>query len=249
MKKQNGLLFSLTATAAMVALSVVLCRFLGFASENTPFRFGIDIIPIALSGYMFGPFYAGLGNLVADVIGSLFSGYAPNIWISACKLASGIILGLAFKRRKLSLLRITLAFSLVAVAVEFLAMAPIFIGLYGYTPGFAFGARAINAFINLPIRIAVFYLLYKGVELPIGKILSRYGLSMKPCKTQKFTEYANSFQAVTVPGLERISLLCQKLGNPERTLYQPPHRNNSRSHRYGARQDGGLHKGPIERGG
>lgn len=33
-----------------------------------------------------------------------------------------------------------------------------------------------------------------------------------------FQSYANSFQAVTVPGLSRIQLLCDKLGNPEQKL-------------------------------
>ena len=34
----------------------------------------------------------------------------------------------------------------------------------------------------------------------------------------KFEQYANSFQAVTVPGLERIAYLLSKLGNPEKSL-------------------------------
>ena len=33
-----------------------------------------------------------------------------------------------------------------------------------------------------------------------------------------FKDYANSFQAVTVPGLERISLMLNLLGNPEKNL-------------------------------
>ena len=37
-------------------------------------------------------------------------------------------------------------------------------------------------------------------------------------KKNDFKTYANSFQAVTVPGLERISSLLDKLGNPEREL-------------------------------
>ena len=37
-------------------------------------------------------------------------------------------------------------------------------------------------------------------------------------KTTEFMKYANSFQAVTVPGLERIAALMRHLGNPEETL-------------------------------
>lgn len=218
MKKENRIVFSLTASAAMIALSVILCRLLGFASENTPFRLGIDAIPIALTGYMFGPVFSGVANLIADVIGSLFSGYAPNPWISLCKLASGGIFGAFFYKKKLTLARIIIAFSTVAVFIEFLAMAPIFIHLYGYTATFAFGARAINAFANLPIRILLFYLLFRGINAPLSKLLRKYGFDTKKDNEKKFTEFANSFQTVTVPGLERVGALCTKLGNPERSL-------------------------------
>ena len=37
-------------------------------------------------------------------------------------------------------------------------------------------------------------------------------------KTNEFEKYANSFQAVTVPGLERIGALMRLVGNPERDL-------------------------------
>ena len=37
-------------------------------------------------------------------------------------------------------------------------------------------------------------------------------------KNNDFKSYANSFQAVTIPGLERISALLTKLGNPEKKL-------------------------------
>ena len=222
MKKEKRankrIVFSLTASAAMIALSVILCRLLGFASENTPFRLGIDAIPIALTGYMFGPIFAGVANLIADVIGSLFSGYAPNPWISLCKLLSGAIFGLLFYKRKITLPRIIITFSSVAVFIEFLAMAPVFIHLYGYTAAFAFTARAINAFANLPIRIILFYLLYRGINAPLSKLLHKYGFETKKEGGKKFSEFANSFQAVTVPGLERISALCSKLGNPEGDL-------------------------------
>ena len=35
---------------------------------------------------------------------------------------------------------------------------------------------------------------------------------------KEFQKFANSFQAVTVPGLERIGALCKELGNPQREL-------------------------------
>lgn len=211
MQKEKNHIFALTVTSAMIALSVVFCRFLGFSAENTPFRFEMGFLPIALTGYMFGPLYSGVGYLIADIIGSLFSGYAPNPWISLCQLLTGAVMGFAFYKKSHTLTRTCIGFSVIAVFIDFLAKAPIFIFLYGYTPLFAFGARAINAFLNLPIRVLSYYILAKALKKPMDKLL-------KTNSKTSFREFANSFQAVTVPGLERIGALTEKLGHPERAL-------------------------------
>ena len=41
---------------------------------------------------------------------------------------------------------------------------------------------------------------------------------MRNEEKKDFKSYANSFQAVTVPGLARIGALCDALGNPERFM-------------------------------
>ncbi len=215
-KKTNRMIFALSVTAAMVALSVVFCRFVGFSPENSAFRFEFGFLPIAFAAELFGPIWSGVAYLVADAIGSLFSGYAPNPLIAACKLLTGAVMGLFFTqsiyKKRPSLLRIILAFSLIAVFIDFLLMSPILMALYGWTAGFTFGMRAINAAINLPIRIFSFYLIRKAMDKPLGEFMKRNS------KKESFKAFANSFQAVTVPGLERISALLGKLGNPEDKL-------------------------------
>ena len=170
-KKQN--LFRLTATAVMVAMSVVLCRYLGFSPQDTPLRFEIGFYPIALVAYMFGPLYSALGYALADIIGSLMSGYAPNVWITLCQALFGMTMGFFFYKKGFSLCRVTVCFTLIAAVIETLFKAPIFIFMYAYTPGFAFGSRALNALINLPIRIALTYFLGKAIESPLKKFTSR----------------------------------------------------------------------------
>ena len=215
-KKTNKTILALSVTAAMTALSVVFCRFIGFSPENTAFRFEFGFLPIAFVAELFGPLWSGVAYLVADIIGSLFSGYAPNPFISACKLLTGAFMGLflshgIYKKRP-SILRIILAFSLIAVFVDFLLMSPILMALYGWTAAVTFGMRAINAAINLPIRIASFYLIRRAMDKPLSEFMK------KNLKKESFKAFANSFQAVTVPGLERISALLSKLGNPEDKL-------------------------------
>lgn len=170
LKKKNNKskLFTLTFSCAMVALSVIFTRFLGFSPEGTPFRFEIGFLPIAITSYVAGPLYAALSYLTADVIGSLFSGYAPNLWITLCQALSGVIMGFFFYKKKHSAKRTVLCFSLIAIFIEILLKSPIFVILYDWTPGFALATRTLNAVINLPIRIITYHFILKALMKPLG---------------------------------------------------------------------------------
>ena len=209
--KTKSTLFAMTFTAVMVAMSVILCRYLGFSPENTSLRFEIGFLPIAIVAHLFGPFYSGAAYLLSDAIGSLASGYAPDPYLAACQLCFGVVMGLFLWKKPLSLPRISICFLVIAVSIEFFAKTPWFIIFRNFTPGLAFGTRAITAFANLPLRIVSLYIFGKAAKKPIERIF-------KMNSSKNFKNYANSFQAVTVPGLERISALLNYLGNPEKKL-------------------------------
>ena len=173
--KAKNQIFALTVTSVMVAMSVVLCRFVGFSPEGTPFRFEFGFLPIAFVGYMLGPLYAGLGYLVADVIGSLFSGYAPNLWISLCQFATGVAFGLFFHKKNISLPGILLCFGSVALFIDFLLKSPIFVFMYDWTWEFTLATRAINGTINFVIRVVTFYLFIKLLKKQMDRISKKLG--------------------------------------------------------------------------
>jgi dihydrofolate synthase/folylpolyglutamate synthase len=83
--------------------------------------------------------------------------------------------------------------------------------MFGWSWSVTIVERLINTAINLPIRIIVYFLTIKALKRPFEKIF-------KVDQKVNFAMYANSFQNITSPGLERISLLCKKLGHPERKL-------------------------------
>lgn len=219
--KRKLSLFPLIFTAVMVAASVVLCRFLGFSPSNSTVRFDLGFLPLAVVGELYGFPYSGIGYLLADIIGSLLHGYAPNPYISACKLLTGVIMGIGFYRKKVTLLRSFLVFLLNAVVVGVGLMPPIFIFLYAYEPGFAYLTRAINAAVTVPVRVFTFYFLWKGCGNMLLNMKERQQNFAKRRKSEdfeSFRSYANSFQAVTVPGLSRIRALLDALGNPQDSL-------------------------------
>lgn len=168
-KNREQLLF-ISISAAMAALSVVFTRFLGFAPEGTPFRFEIGFLPIAIAAYAAGPIYAAGAYVTADVIGSFFSGYAPNLWITAAQLISGILMGIFFKRKH-SFARVIICFSIIAVLVEVLIKSPVFVFMYAWTWGFTLSTRALNSLINLPIRILFYYFTLKAIKKPLDQLL------------------------------------------------------------------------------
>ena len=162
-------LVRLCITAVAVAMSVVVCRFLGFTPLDSPVRFDFGFLPIAVIAEMFGPVYSGVGYLIADVIGSFVQGYAPNPWIAACKLLSGVLMGIFFTRGRTSLPRVIVAFTLINAAVDFLLMTPIFVYMYSLPWSVAFATRAVNAALTLPFRIVTFYILSRALKKPLAR--------------------------------------------------------------------------------
>ncbi len=172
--KAHASLVKLTFTAMASAMSVVLCRFLGFAPLDSPIRFDFGFLPIAIVAQMFGPAYSGISYLVADIVGSFIQGYAPNPYISACKLISGIIMGIFFTRGRTSLPRVILTFSIINVFIDFLLMSPIFVFMYKWTWGSTFATRAVNAAATLPFRIIVFYAVSRALKKPLSRLRGQY---------------------------------------------------------------------------
>ncbi len=220
-------LTAIAVTAAMTAISVVLCRYLGFSPENSPLRFELGFLPISIVAYLFGPVYAGAGYLISDIIGSFLSGYAPFPLISLCKLLLGIGMGIAFYRKPPSLSRTILAFLVLNLAIDVGLMSPSLSLLYTMTGQLppdlilfdwhpavcVFIWRLIDVSITFPLRVATFYFLLRALEKPFSRLIRRWD-----AKETAFVRYANSFQAVTVPGLERIRSLLTLLGSPEKDL-------------------------------
>ena len=169
-RKNKKQLTLLSISAAMAALSVVFTRFLGFSPEGTSFRFEIGFLPIAVAAYVAGPLYAMGAYLTADVIGSLFSGYAPNPWITLAQCTAGAIMGICFYKKH-SLTRVIICFVAIAVISDILIKAPALAVMYSWTIGFAVGTKALNALLNLPLRIVLYYFTLKALKEPLEQII------------------------------------------------------------------------------
>lgn len=84
MKQKNSLSYQLVVMSFLIALEIILTRFL---SINLPIaRIGFGFLPVALSAAMFGPVWAGIGYAIGDILGMLIfpsGAFFPGFTLSA----------------------------------------------------------------------------------------------------------------------------------------------------------------------
>lgn len=106
-KAPSEALNRLVCTALLIALQVVLSRFLSVQLWNL--KIGFSFIPVIIAARLFGPFYSITVYAVGDVIGTLLfptGAYFPGFTLSAA--LSGLIYGM-FLNKKSTVPRIILS--------------------------------------------------------------------------------------------------------------------------------------------
>ena len=86
----------LVMMAMLIALQIILSRFLSISAWNM--KIGFSFLPIALAGILFGPIHAGLVAVISDIIGAaLFptAQFLPGFTLTACIV--GILYGFLHK--------------------------------------------------------------------------------------------------------------------------------------------------------
>ena len=134
----------ITLTAVMTALSIVLCRYLGYSPSNTMFRVEIGFLPVALVGILAGPLYSTVCYGLADLLGSLIT-TGMNPLILLCKMAAGLVLGLFLYRRRPSIWLILTTLFVLGAGVDVFLMSAVF-KIMGYAPSYS---AALSASRNL----------------------------------------------------------------------------------------------------
>ena len=206
------------ALAMLIAISIVCGKYLAIRGGDI-LRFSFENLPIIFAGIAFGPVSGALVGVVADLIGCVLVGYAINPVVTVGAGAIGIVSGaVAFVLKKSKVIP---SFALIiASAMSAHAVGSVIIKTFGLAKFYSmpFGIlmlwRLLNYVIVGAIECFLLIILFKNKELT--KVINN--LKIQPKSKQNFSKYANSFQAVTVPGLERIGALCKKLGNPQDKL-------------------------------
>lgn len=142
---------ALSMIGVLIAIEVVLTRFVSIQAWNL--RIGFGFLPIAIAGMMFGPVRAGMMAALADFIGAILfpSGiYFPGFTLTA--LLTGILYG-AFLYKKISTWRILFAVGIHQCILGLFVNTFWISILYGspYLP--VFTTRIVQALVMIPVEV------------------------------------------------------------------------------------------------
>ena len=216
----------MTLAAMFMAMSVAIAMFCKTYSPLTgALRITFENLPIIMAGIIFGPVVGGLIGGLTDPLTYLITPQAlpplPLITVGAAMI--GITAGVVAKYiiRRHGNLQIILS------AASAHLLGSVIIKSIGLFPTFSW-----EVLLRIPLyavigtlEIMLICLLFKNrgfkklileIEAERQKLLR--GIMKKGKSNADFKGYANSFQAVTVPGLERIRELLELLGNPHKGL-------------------------------
>ena len=149
MQRKNRLVMIITM-ALLIAIEVVLTRFLSF---NTQFlRIGFGFLPVAVMGMLYGPLWAGIGYAIGDVLGMLIfpSGpYFPGFTLSA--FLTGLVYGLLLYKKEVTWQRALIASLIISVFIN-LGLDTLWLSiLYGK----AYVPILVGRLIKFPLAVAI----------------------------------------------------------------------------------------------
>ncbi len=147
----------LTTVALLVATQIVLARFCSiqlFMGSTPVARIGFGFLPLVLVAVLYGPFYAGIAGVVADVVGYMFSpagAFFPGFTFTA--FVTGAIYGLFLYRKPRGIVRISVMMVTVSLLCS-LALNTLWLTvLTGRGFLVIMQARIVQEAIHLPVSV------------------------------------------------------------------------------------------------
>lgn len=155
----------LVTAAVLIALNVVLSRFLSINAWNI--KIGFTFVSIFVAGYFYGPFFSVIVAVIGDIVGALLfpsGAFFPGFTVTA--LLTGLLFGLMlYKKQTPSRIIITV---LINQLVLGLIVNTYWLSiLYGTTFGAVVVTRIVQCLIMMPVEFGTISLLMK--KLPAIK--------------------------------------------------------------------------------
>lgn len=204
-KKKNAktpteVLVNLVCCALLIALQVVLSRFLSFQAWNL--KIGFSFVPVVLAARLFGPVEAMLVYGIGDVVGTLLfpiGAYFPGFTFSA--VLSGLIYGLFLYKKngsyvffgkkdgqaskKSEILRLVGAVALIQLICSFLLNSLWISIAYGAPFAAQLATRWPQSLGMGVVQVVLLALVLERLCAPVEKILKKGSRRAVPAKTEE----------------------------------------------------------------
>ncbi|MEG2286368.1 MAG: folate family ECF transporter S component [Ruthenibacterium sp.] len=150
---------SIAGAGLLCALGLVLNQFTLMVSQLL--EIGFSFLAIAVSGFLYGPWMAGLAGVVMDVAGYLLR---PNggffIGFTLNELLAGVLYGLWLYKKPVSLARTFCACLSVVLLINFV-LTPLWLNIMYGNAFLISSARLIKNIIKLPVDTGLLYLVLR----------------------------------------------------------------------------------------
>ena len=152
---------NLTAMALLIALEIILSRFLSLSAWNI--KIGFSFVPVVIAAILLGPVYAGIVGALADFVGAVLfpiGAYFPGFTLTA--FLTGMVYGLFLYKRQ-SLPRILGAVAVNQFILSLLLNTLWISVLYGSPFGPLLVTRLVQSAILTVVQIVVIELIVKAL--------------------------------------------------------------------------------------
>jgi len=153
MQKQFYKTKTTVSIALLIALNIIIVRFLSIQTEFLRLSFGF--IPTALCSMLFGPWVGAVAAFLADFLGMLVNSkgltYFPGFGIS--EALYGLTFGMFLYKQKTSIWRIFICVILQTILID-IGLGSLWLWiLYSNPIWLTISARTISALVMLPIKV------------------------------------------------------------------------------------------------
>ena len=152
---------NLTTMALLIALEIILSRFLSLSAWNT--KIGFSFVPVVIAAILLGPVYAGIVGALADFVGAILfpiGAYFPGFTLTA--FLTGLVYGL-FLYKEQGFPRILGAVAVNQFILSLLLNTLWISILYGSPFGPLLVTRLVQSAILTVVQIVVIELIVKAL--------------------------------------------------------------------------------------
>lgn len=152
----------ISTSALLLAMDVILYK-IAIGPANFQITFGF--LSMALMGYLYGPLWAGLLEMLSNTLNfTIFGSGAFQVAFLLTAFLGGFINGLFLYNKKINLLSVIVAQLLIMIPVSLFINSWLISVLFGTDFKIIFLGRIIRNIIQIPIQVAGIFYFIKALE-------------------------------------------------------------------------------------